>query len=117
MSPNKNFVNFPLGNFTSLSSRRITRFWVGDENIPLLSLPKKLVSRNGLHKGSFLRRNLQDEVIKVTTHLFQLVLTLLKNVDIVGCCFFSAMIMYENFLINYHKMTKVMIVIKYYILK
>ena len=33
--------------------------------------------------------------------------TFLKNVDIVGCYFFSAMIMYENFLINYHKITKV----------
>ena len=34
----------------------------------------------------------------------------LKNVDIVGCCFFSAMIMYENYVINYHKITKVIIV-------
>ena len=34
----------------------------------------------------------------------------LKNVDIVGCCIFSAMIIYENFLINYHKITKVITV-------
>ena len=34
----------------------------------------------------------------------------LKNVDIVGCCFFSAVIMYENGLINYHKITKAIIV-------
>ena len=36
--------------------------------------------------------------------------TLSKNVDTVGYCFFSVMIKYENFLINYHKITKVIIV-------
>ena len=45
MSLNQNFVNFPLRNFTSFSSQRITRFWIVDENIPLLSFPKKCVSR------------------------------------------------------------------------
>ena len=55
MFPNKNFVNFPLRDFTLFSSQRITRFWIGDENIPLLTFPKKRVSRNGFHKGSFLR--------------------------------------------------------------
>ena len=109
MSPNKNLVNFPLRYFTSFLSRRITRFWIGDENIPLLSFLKKRVSRNGFHKGSFLHWNIQDEALKVTTQLF-LGGTLLKNVDIVGCCFFSAMITYGNFLINYNKITKVIIV-------
>ena len=70
MFPNQNFNNFPLQNFTLFSSQRMRRFWIGDENVPLLSFPKKRVSRNGFHMGSFLRGNLQNEVIKVRTNLF-----------------------------------------------
>ena len=107
-SLNKIFFKFPLPNITSFSSQRITRFWIVDENIPRLIFPKKGVSRNGLGKGSFLRWNLQDKVIKVTTHF--LAVTLSKNVDTVVYCSFSVLIMYKNFLINYHKITKVIIV-------
>ena len=41
-STNHNVVNFTLQSFTSFSSQRITRFWIGDENIPLLSFPKNV---------------------------------------------------------------------------
>ena len=53
--PSRKFRQFSSTNFTSFSSRIITRFWIGDKNIPLLSFPKKCVSRNDFHKGSFLR--------------------------------------------------------------
>ena len=106
MSPNQNFVNFPLRNFTSFSSQRITRFWIGDENIPLLSFPKKCVSRNGFHMGSFLSWNFTEWGNKSNKLPF-LAGAFLKNVVIVGCYVLPAMIMYENFLIYYHKTTKV----------
>ena len=65
MSPNHNVVNFPLQTFTSFSSQRITRFWIGNENIPLLSFPKKCVSSGGGAAGTPLESASVDTCIFV----------------------------------------------------